>query len=238
MTTLQFLTTGLVRSRPQQVSDSERPPPVFIVLYLHHPKRQNKCNFLRPASVLNYTPQKAQTPNAHNEILSRCFYSLRNFFYNQNQPNKQKRCSHKNRFKPGIFLVVISKPEEEESSVTLLTFATDHHVSVEGFCVLMICPTAHKGLWSWVRWHPPRTRLAWTGDHKAQHLLSKKHPGFASQSALLQGACPTHVTINTFVVSVAVNEPLREFVILFSTSFKFTLQTEANCFFFSKQRSC
>lgn len=87
------LTTGLhwlVRSRPQQASDSERPAPVFTVLYLYQPKRQNKYNFLRPASVPNYTPQKARTPNAHNEILSRCFYSLTNFFtIKTNQANKK-----------------------------------------------------------------------------------------------------------------------------------------------------
>lgn len=63
-------------------------------------------------------------------------------------------------------------------------------------------------------------------------MLQKKYPGFVTQSILLEGNCPAHVTRSTFVTNVAVNEPLREFVVLFSTSFKFTLQTEANCFFF------
>lgn len=88
------------------------------------------------------------------KYFSWCFYSLREFL--QSKPNKTKqkrkiRCSHKNLFKPGNLLVIISKPEKKESSVAPLSFATDRHVSVEGFCNLMICPMAHKRPWSWVR---------------------------------------------------------------------------------------
>lgn len=52
-------------------------------------------------------------------------------FYNQ----KKKRRSHKNLFKPGILLAVISKPGKEESSVTPLPLATDHHVCVTSWSV-------------------------------------------------------------------------------------------------------
>lgn len=155
-----FLTTWLhllVRSRPQQISDSGRPALVFILLYLCQPKCQNKYNLLKLDSVPNYTPQRIRTPNIYNETLSRCFYSLRKFIQSKNkQTEKNPRSAHKNLSKPGILLAVISKPEKEESSVTPTAF---HHgplqcvfaVSVEGFCNLMICPTAHERLWSWAR---------------------------------------------------------------------------------------
>lgn len=94
---------------------------MFILLYLYQPKCQNKYNLLKPDSVPNYTPQKTEKTNAHNKILSRCFYSLRKFLQSKTN-QKKKRCSHKNLFKPGILLAAVSKPEKEESSVTPLPF--------------------------------------------------------------------------------------------------------------------
>lgn len=124
-TMLQFLTTWLhllVRNSPQQISESQKPTLVFILLYLYQPNCQNMYNLLNPNSVPNYTPQKTGTPNTYNEILSWCYYSLRKFLQLKKKTNQKqrRRCSHKNLFKPHILLVVVNKPEQEESSVTPL----------------------------------------------------------------------------------------------------------------------
>lgn len=65
VTMLQFQTTWLhlpVRSSPQQVSESQKPTLVFILLYLYQPNCQNMYNLLNPNSVPNYTPQRHQIP--------------------------------------------------------------------------------------------------------------------------------------------------------------------------------
>lgn len=196
--------------------------------------------------------------------------------------------------------------------MTLLPFTTDHQVSLEGFCNLMMCPKAHKRPVSWVRqvtititsdhycsgnycstrgiegqgktaeavpiwsWFlagssraiqdvlkpfrhqltallprsptgavppqraPPQTvSCVENGTQSDRHGLSYPTEKLSTaQSTLPNATCPTHVTRNTSVMNGAVKEALREFVVLFSTSFTFTLQTEANCFFSTKQRSC